>query len=35
MAIATAAKEILDDDMTITVGGGLESISATSCRPSG
>jgi len=27
MAIATAAKEIVHDDMTITVGGGLESIS--------
>ena len=27
MAIATAAKQILHDDMTITVGGGLESIS--------
>jgi len=27
MAIATAAKEILHDGMTITVGGGLESIS--------
>ena len=27
MAIATAAKEIVDDGMTITIGGGLESIS--------
>src|SRR5579862_4746154 len=27
MAIATAAKQIIDDDMQITVGGGLESIS--------
>ena len=27
MAIATAAKQIVDDDMQITVGGGLESIS--------
>ena len=27
MAIATAAKQIVDDGMTITVGGGLESIS--------
>ena len=27
MAIATAAKEIVDDGMTVTVGGGLESIS--------
>ena len=27
MAIATAAKEIVDDGMSITVGGGLESIS--------
>ena len=27
MAIATAAKQIIDDDMTITVGGGVESIS--------
>ncbi len=27
MAIATAAKQILDDGMTVTVGGGLESIS--------
>jgi acetyl-CoA C-acetyltransferase len=27
MAIATAAKQIIDDGMTITVGGGLESIS--------
>ena len=27
MAIATAAKQILHDDMTITVGGGVESIS--------
>jgi acetyl-CoA C-acetyltransferase len=27
MAIATAAKQIINDDMTITVGGGLESIS--------
>jgi acetyl-CoA C-acetyltransferase len=29
MAIATAAKQIIDDDMQITVGGGLESISLT------
>src|SRR6185312_10922063 len=27
MAIATAAKQIINDDMQITVGGGLESIS--------
>ena len=27
MGIATAAKQIIDDNMTITVGGGLESIS--------
>jgi acetyl-CoA C-acetyltransferase len=27
MGIATAAKEIVDDEMSITVGGGLESIS--------
>src|SRR5689334_3202439 len=27
MGIATAAKEIIEDGMTITVGGGLESIS--------
>ena len=27
MAIATAAKQIIDDDMQITVGGGLESVS--------
>ena len=27
MAIATAAKQIIHDDMTITVGGGVESIS--------
>ncbi len=27
MAIATAAKQIVDDGMTVTVGGGLESIS--------
>ena len=27
MAIATAAKEIIDDGMTIAVGGGVESIS--------
>src|ERR1700712_248580 len=27
MAIATAAKEIIQDDMQITVGGGLEAIS--------
>ena len=27
MAIATAAKQIIDDDMQITIGGGLESIS--------
>src|SRR6202041_3303329 len=26
MAIATAAKQIINDDMQITVGGGLESI---------
>ena len=29
MAIATAAKEIIDDGMTITVGGGVESVSLT------
>jgi acetyl-CoA C-acetyltransferase len=29
MAIATAAKQIINDDMQITVGGGLESISLT------
>jgi len=29
MAIATAAKQIIDDGMTVTVGGGLESISLT------
>ncbi len=29
MAIATAAKQIISDDMQITVGGGLESISLT------
>src|SRR5271166_883844 len=29
MAIATAAKQIMHDDMQITVGGGLESISLT------
>lgn len=29
MAIATAAKEIVDDGMQITIGGGLESISLT------
>jgi acetyl-CoA C-acetyltransferase len=29
MAIATAAKEIISDGMTVTVGGGLESISLT------
>jgi acetyl-CoA C-acetyltransferase len=29
MAIATAAKQIIDDDMQITIGGGLESISLT------
>ena len=29
MAIATAAKQIITDGMTITVGGGLESISLT------
>ncbi|MGI9399898.1 MAG: acetyl-CoA C-acyltransferase [Rhizobiaceae bacterium] len=29
MAIATAAKEIISDGMSITVGGGLESISLT------
>ncbi|MGB8839755.1 MAG: acetyl-CoA C-acyltransferase [Aliidongia sp.] len=29
MAIATAAKQILHDGMTITIGGGLESISLT------
>ena len=27
MAIATAAKQIIDDGMTVAVGGGLESIS--------
>jgi acetyl-CoA C-acetyltransferase len=27
MAIATAAKQIIDDGMTVTIGGGLESIS--------
>ena len=27
MAIATAAKQIIDDGMQVTVGGGLESIS--------
>ena len=27
MAIATAAKEIIDDDMSVTVGGGVKSIS--------
>src|SRR2546423_14955809 len=27
MAIATAAKEIIDDGMTIAVGGGVESVS--------
>jgi len=27
MAIATAAKEIIDDGMSVTIGGGLESIS--------
>ncbi len=27
MAIATAAKQILHDDMTVTIGGGVESIS--------
>src|ERR1700727_3018202 len=27
MAIATAAKEIVDDGMSVTIGGGLESIS--------
>jgi acetyl-CoA C-acetyltransferase len=27
MAIATAAKQIVDDGMTVTIGGGLESIS--------
>jgi len=27
MAIATAAKQIIHDDMTVTVGGGVESIS--------
>ncbi len=27
MAIATAAKEIIEDGMSVTVGGGLESIS--------
>jgi len=27
MAIATAAKQIISDGMTVTVGGGLESIS--------
>ena len=29
MGIATAAKEIISDNMTVTVGGGLESISLT------
>jgi acetyl-CoA C-acetyltransferase len=29
MAIATAAKEIIDDGMKITVGGGVESVSLT------
>ena len=29
MAIATAAKEIIDDGMTIAVGGGVESVSLT------
>lgn len=29
MGIATAAKQIVDDGMTVTVGGGLESISLT------
>lgn len=29
MAIATAAKQIIDDGMNVTVGGGLESISLT------
>ena len=29
MAIATAAKQIMADGMTVTVGGGLESISLT------
>jgi len=29
MAIATAAKEIIEDGMTITVGGGVESVSLT------
>ena len=29
MAISTAAKEIISDGMTVTVGGGLESISLT------
>ena len=29
MAIATAAKQIISDGMTVTVGGGLESISLT------
>ena len=29
MAIATAAKQIIEDDMPIVVGGGLESISLT------
>jgi acetyl-CoA C-acetyltransferase len=33
MAIATAAKQIIDDGMTITIGGGLESISLTSENP--
>ena len=27
MAIATAAKEIIDDGMSVTIGGGLKSIS--------
>ena len=27
MAVAIAAKEIVDDGMSVTVGGGLESIS--------
>ena len=27
MAIATAAKEIIDDGMSVTIGGGVESIS--------
>jgi len=29
MAIATAAKEIIEDGMTITIGGGVESVSLT------